>query len=147
MFRRQKYNLYKMSKNVRNYWVGKKYIKYIKNGSALDGPGSLSCWTPVSLQVCRNYSPEVEVAVSRVASQPASAPPHLPLSGLLLPPWCCGSRGRGPLLPGVGGEARGTEHLLEVQSQRGGRMLLQVVLKPPQDEWGNLRTPWDQMKQ
>ncbi|EPQ18159.1 Ferritin light chain 1 [Myotis brandtii] len=36
----------------------------------------------------------------------------------------------------------GAELLLKLQNQRGGCILFQDLLKPPQDEWAELRTPW-----
>ncbi|KAK1344223.1 hypothetical protein QTO34_014788 [Cnephaeus nilssonii] len=82
----------------------------------------------MSSQIHQNNSTEVEAAANHLSPLPLQAP-HLPLSGLLL----CGSRGRGPLLPGVGGEeAEDAEHLLKLQNQRSGHIPFQDVLKPPQ---------------
>ncbi|XP_059541876.1 ferritin light chain-like [Myotis daubentonii] len=79
----------------------------------------------MSSQIHQNYSTQVEAVVN--PSQPGSAGhPHLPLDREDVALFCELAEKK----------PKGAEHLLKLQNKQGGRILLQGVLKPPQNGWG-----------
>ncbi|EHA98334.1 Ferritin light chain 1 [Heterocephalus glaber] len=88
-------------------------------------------------QIRQNYSTEVEAGVNRLVNL------HLRTSYTYLSLGCYFDRDD-VALAGVGHffhelakeKGKGVEHLLKMQNQRRGRVLLQDVQKPSEDEWG-----------
>ncbi|XP_012930169.1 ferritin light chain 1-like [Heterocephalus glaber] len=88
-------------------------------------------------QIHQNYSTKVEAAVNRLVNL------HLWASYTYLSLGYYFNRGD-VALAGVGHffcklakeKCEGAEHLLKMQNQCGGRVLLQDVQKPSEDEWG-----------
>ncbi|EPQ19007.1 Ferritin light chain [Myotis brandtii] len=93
----------------------------------------------MSSQIRQNYSTEVEAVVPRLTKLPLRAP-HTYLSlGFHFDREDGALEGLGRFCK-LAEKHEGTEHLLKMQTQRGGRILFQDVQKPPQDEWAKLRT-------
>ncbi|XP_036266060.1 ferritin light chain-like [Pipistrellus kuhlii] len=85
----------------------------------------------MSSQICQNYSTEMEAAVNLLATR------HLRASHTYLSLGFCFHQ-EGAALEGVGHfflqlekKPEGTEHLLKLQNQLGGRILFQDTLKTP----------------
>ncbi|XP_068392826.1 pyroglutamyl-peptidase 1 isoform X1 [Eschrichtius robustus] len=91
----------------------------------------------MSSQIHQNYSTEVEAAINRLVNT------HLWVSytylslGFYFDPDDVALEGVGHFFLELAEEkCEGSECLLKMQNQRGGRALFQDVQKPPQDEWG-----------
>lgn len=98
------------------------------------------CGSTVSSQLRQDYSTQGEAAACLCG--PPAPPPLgscIPLARVALGGAATSSRSWGK-------NRKGTEHLLKMQNQRGGRILLQDVLKPSRDDTGKAQdatgAPW-----
>ncbi|XP_053770796.1 ferritin light chain [Desmodus rotundus] len=91
----------------------------------------------MSSQIRQNYSTEVEAAINSLANLHLRAS-YIYLSlGFYFDRDDVALQGVGHFFRELAEEKReGSERLLKLQNQRGGRILLQDVAKPSQDEWG-----------
>ncbi|KAM5297904.1 ferritin light chain [Glossophaga mutica] len=91
----------------------------------------------MSSQIRQNYSTEVEAAVNRLANLHLRASYTYLSLGFYFDRDDVALQGVGHFFRELAEEKReGSERLLKLQNQRGGRILLQDVSKPTQDEWG-----------
>ncbi|KAF6077522.1 hypothetical protein HJG60_005311 [Phyllostomus discolor] len=91
----------------------------------------------MSSQIRQNYSTEVEAAVNRLANLYLRASYTYLSLGFYFDRDDVALQGVGHFFRELAEEKReGSERLLKLQNQRGGRILLQDVAKPSQDEWG-----------
>ncbi|XP_045691275.1 ferritin light chain-like [Phyllostomus hastatus] len=94
----------------------------------------------MSSQIRQNYSTEVEAAVNLLANLHLRASYTYLSLGFYFD-------GNDSVLQGMGHffqelteeKCEGSEGLLKLQNQHGGRILLQEVAKPSQDEWGKIQ--------
>ncbi|XP_054439256.1 ferritin light chain-like [Pteronotus mesoamericanus] len=91
----------------------------------------------MSSQIRQNYSSEVEAAVNRLANLHLGASYTYLSLGFYFDRDDVALHGVGHFFRELAEEKReGSERLLKLQNQRGGRILLQDLAKPSKDDWG-----------
>ncbi|KAG8521319.1 Ferritin light chain [Galemys pyrenaicus] len=95
------------------------------------------CPTTMSSHIRQNYSTEVEATVNRLVNLHLRASYTYLSLGFYFDRDDVALAGLGHFFRELADEKReGTERLLKMQNQRGGRALFQDIQKPSQDEWG-----------
>ena len=97
----------------------------------------LHCQTTTRFQIRQNYSTEVEVPINHLADLHLRAHYTYLALGFYFYHDNVALQGVGHFFQEMAEKKlEGSEHLLKLQKQHGGQILLQDVVKPSQDEWG-----------
>ena len=95
------------------------------------------CVSTMTSQIRQNYSTEVEAAVNRLVNLHLRASYTYLSLGYYFDRDDVALEGVGHFFHELAEEKReGSERILKLQNDRGGRALFQDVQKPSQDEWG-----------